>query len=119
MYKKKSYLINIYNYTENGDSFLESILKSYRKGNIFAKRYSWKNPEWIFCCFPNIDLKRNYFIITILVPWEKDLKSLEYAIKIDGNHLVDAKNSTEEFNVLSKVILNCEVSKLIINKIFM
>ena len=40
MYKKKSYLINIYNYTENGDSFLESILKSYRKGNIFAKRYS-------------------------------------------------------------------------------
>jgi hypothetical protein len=34
IYKNKHYLINIYNYNENGDSFLDSILKSYRKSKI-------------------------------------------------------------------------------------
>jgi hypothetical protein len=59
--------------------------------------------------------KIDYFI---LVPWEKDLKSLEYAIKIDGNHLVDSKNSTEKFNVLRKIILSCKVSSFIQLKFF-
>jgi hypothetical protein len=48
----------------------------------------------------------------------KRFKKFRIAIKIDGNHLVDSKNSTEKFNVLRKTILSCTVSSFILLKFF-